>query len=708
MGALDILSNIGSAIGLGSDDNKPPKMVKSTGFDGKSSVDMPEGALSMTDTKAPSGLSDFIPMTGPKGSKTYMDPKSSEAILQKMQDFVDQRTSNQSNWDNRLADAQAWTIGDAGQKAQALKGRQEIATTQAKDVQDMQMQIAQFRAAQERNKAYNEMLKGTYGTQPQTTGGAPQTGGASQAGGDPQTVTTASGQRFAFSSLPPEIQAAARSQIDPEAFQKVITEWAAEHAKGAQKIAGEINVQGRDYVTVKGPNGTEYPSLKKDVPALIAKLYPNGVGSEDVVSAPTTAPDTTAEATAPGFDARKSYGTPAKLLDNLSATESSHDPFAINPDSKALGRYQFTPETAAMLHKQGIKFNPFDADESRAAADYYIQKLVKQNGGDYTKAMMQYGGFKKADPTKYLSQVMNGVDLNNSALTAQAPTAQAPTAQGSPTRNIELNAQIQQLITSIPKPSPNANAAQWEKYHNTIDQLKGNLGAAPIQSAQAANKTTEVARATNSAINEKSAIENASLYNTTYKSALDKLESFANNKANDPLFAIGDRQGDLTSKAYNLAIHLGVDPTAARNTVILNDSRISNSQRAGMSEFDSLKNQIVSAYVHQTFPGRILASELTLGDKAKGVSLESQRESNARSLASIRNVFEISDKLVKGYAKYRDTPGHENTLYDDYVRSKEATDMIRSSNEVMMRKFPGAYTKAEPSAEDKFAKYKKV
>ena len=105
-------------------------------------------------------------------------------------------------------------------------------------------------------------------------------------------------------------------------------------------------------------------------------------------AAPTAAApsvDQTATPVSKTFDAKKSYGTPAKLL-NLNLQESSGNPYAINPDTKAMGHYQFLPDTAAALNKQGIKFNPFNPEESRAAADYQIQQLVKQNGGDYRKA----------------------------------------------------------------------------------------------------------------------------------------------------------------------------------------------------------------------------------------------------------------------------------------------------------------------------------
>jgi len=121
------------------------------------------------------------------------------------------------------------------------------------------------------------------------------------------------------------------------------------------------------------------------------------------------------------FDVNKTYGTPAKLLDNLKQTESSNDPYAVEKNTKAMGSYQFEPDTVALFNKNGAVFNPFKDEEARAAADYQIQQYVKQNGGDYKKAMMQYGGFKKADPTSYLSKVLNGVDLSKQQTQQQAP-----------------------------------------------------------------------------------------------------------------------------------------------------------------------------------------------------------------------------------------------------------------------------------------------
>lgn len=101
-----------------------------------------------------------------------------------------------------------------------------------------------------------------------------------------------------------------------------------------------------------------------------------------------------------------------EILDRLKKTESSGDRFALHPKTKALGAYQFMPETAIMLHKQGIEFNPFNEKQSREAARIYLEQLVKQNNGDLNKALKQYGGFKEQDPSSYIGKVTGTTQTN--------------------------------------------------------------------------------------------------------------------------------------------------------------------------------------------------------------------------------------------------------------------------------------------------------
>ena len=114
-----------------------------------------------------------------------------------------------------------------------------------------------------------------------------------------------------------------------------------------------------------------------------------------------------------------------KVLNGLKKTESSGDPYAINKDSKAMGAYQFTPSTVAMLHKQGIKFNPFDEPEARDAAKQYLTSMLNKNGGDLPKAIAQYGGFVTKDPSKYQKSVLGEQPTQSLQQTAAQPVQQA-------------------------------------------------------------------------------------------------------------------------------------------------------------------------------------------------------------------------------------------------------------------------------------------
>lgn len=112
-----------------------------------------------------------------------------------------------------------------------------------------------------------------------------------------------------------------------------------------------------------------------------------------------------------------------QLLDSLRKVESDKDPFALNKQSKAMGAYQFMPETVQMLHKQGIEFNPFNEKQAREAARTYLGQLVERNGGDVDKALAQYGGFITKNPAEYVGKVKQGA-AQTSAQPAAAPAAQ--------------------------------------------------------------------------------------------------------------------------------------------------------------------------------------------------------------------------------------------------------------------------------------------
>ena len=156
--------------------------------------------------------------------------------------------------------------------------------------------------------------------------------------------------------------------------------------------------------------------------------------------------------------AKKDYGSLVtdKLLDQLKKVESGKDPYAVNKQTKALGPYQFMPETVADLHRKGYKFNAFDEKESRDAAKKYLTELVNKNEGDLDKALAAYGGFVTKDPTEYISKVKGteptrktepvsapSDDLESLILGTTQPEAKKEPAKIKPRQTIEeLQAQV--------------------------------------------------------------------------------------------------------------------------------------------------------------------------------------------------------------------------------------------------------------------------
>jgi len=111
-----------------------------------------------------------------------------------------------------------------------------------------------------------------------------------------------------------------------------------------------------------------------------------------------------------------------ELLDRLRQVESGGDTLAINRRTKAMGPYQFMPDTVQMLHKQGIKFNPFDEKESREAAKIYLGRLINRHNGNIELALKDYGGFVTKDHSDYVSRIIgNQNDRNIPASTSQRP-----------------------------------------------------------------------------------------------------------------------------------------------------------------------------------------------------------------------------------------------------------------------------------------------
>ena len=152
-----------------------------------------------------------------------------------------------------------------------------------------------------------------------------------------------------------------------------------------------------------------------------------------------------------------------KILDNIKGIESGKsDGLVMNKDTKALGPYQFTPETMLTLHKMGLTFNPLVESEARNAANIYLTKLVNDNGGDLNKALAIYSGHIKTDPSGYITQATAGV----------APT---PGAAAAPANKPIYGPEVQKARTATAEALVATNKKQFEQFANDNTMAQNTL-----------------------------------------------------------------------------------------------------------------------------------------------------------------------------------------------------------------------------------------
>jgi len=210
---------------------------------------------------------------------------------------------------------------------------------------------------------------------------------------------------------------------------------------GRYKDIENRSAAGMETVEVQLPGGRTVRMTK----AQLADLAGNGPSAGNAgAGGPISGP--AGPGAAPG-----TFGTPANVLDGLRRTESGGDPYAINRQTQAMGPYQFLPSTVAMLHRQGIRFDPFDEASARGAADQYLQMLLKQHGGDMNRALAAYGGFVTKDPSAYVASVTGqrpaaaGQPSVGPGLEVQSPAAAERakvTATGQANRFVDLEKSI--------------------------------------------------------------------------------------------------------------------------------------------------------------------------------------------------------------------------------------------------------------------------
>lgn len=175
-----------------------------------------------------------------------------------------------------------------------------------------------------------------------------------------------------------------------------------------------------------------------------AKLKPRAAAPAAPPRPPVVTPDTKqAQERLSALETQ--YGLPRGLLDSIWSTESARGKNMMSP-AGAEGHFQFMPNTAK---EYGLK-NPYDFNESSDAAARKMRDLLKQYGGDMTKATAAYnwgqGNLAKKgmagapeETRNYVSKVLGGVQAAN-----VAPAGRASGGDNSTTvqvDNININTQ---------------------------------------------------------------------------------------------------------------------------------------------------------------------------------------------------------------------------------------------------------------------------
>ena len=617
-------------------------------------------------------------------------PMQSEALLKAMQDEYDRRTPNSglgrfNTFLESMKDAVAITSRDPGS---AMAARDAEKRAREESLFNMRANIASLQGQQKQQAQTNAFMAGQ-GQPAQAGQGQPAQAGQ----GQPAQAASMSPAMQMIQSLPAALQGRGMQLARDGDWDKLakLAQDTSIHRSDLEKNMSYINSL---------PEGDDKERLKRNT---LEKTYgtytyidENGYEHKYTLGGPTdpafnnppntaTTPTTTATTPTGAFDPKKSYGTPAKLLDNLGMAESSNDPYAVNPSTKTMGKYQFDPHTVAMLHKQGVKFNPFDPDESRAAADYYIQQLVKKNGGDYNKAMAQYGGFVKSDPMAYVSKVMSGV--------APSTPNTTPLPNPFPRRSEEYKTQEAknaQTQAEIIKKQAETNIETTAKQEQAAAELYGkDYGAGPQHKQQAIDTI----------------------------GAADRVITLANDPTYKKLMGYYEG-GNKAATALVKALNFGTAKLFGQEEFekAMSALNFNEKERTALQRLQTDSKKLGIEYTAQMFKGARLGIGLEkLGSEGKGISPSFTPETN-KLYASItkRN----AEFVLDAHKTFRDdwltkNPGKQ---WGDFIQSKEYDTMLDKhlENEQKLTAGTGVeFKKLSPDAAidankgSKFDKYRK-
>lgn len=262
--------------------------------------------LNTTDTTEESTVTPQVtPAAAPKGSKYALPTVKGtvgldSSILEQMQNIIAQKEAKRNSFGEALRDVMAYDVGYRGDLSKGLREREAEKEASAADIFNMKSQIAQYKAAQENQKAFEARRAkelGLDGNVPTAAGAQPAAGGA---------------------GMSPEIRNALMNARTEEEYKKIYNDWAKEQAK--IKAQYEYNTA-LDQIVQFPVDGElvdmtlrQAKKLAENNPALKAKLdalYPSATTAP--VAAPVTAPaaTTTTPAAAPAAPVAAPVAAPA-------------------------------------------------------------------------------------------------------------------------------------------------------------------------------------------------------------------------------------------------------------------------------------------------------------------------------------------------------------------------------------------------------------
>ncbi len=683
MSALDLLKGNGTAVGLGGALGRKSDPTIDPGM----SIPLDE---EVSPPKAGGLDGGFISVPGPKGSKSVLDTASSEQILKRMQDYLDQRTGPKAQFESHLADALAY--GSGPNPSAAVYNRQQQKESQANDILAKQMEIAQFRSAQEQQKIEQANYDKLYGSGAQAANGTTMGSGY---GGTTPGVSQDILRRVAM----------LRASGYKEEANKLLNESLAQVNKAQSELA--YSPTQTEIVDV-WVNGEKQQMTRGD-----AAKYVRGVAPDAVVQPAGSPPPPQAQAQAQaqaqpqaqraGFDANvskvftreggykpaDSNGAPVNFGINQKANPDIDVKNLSQDQAKSIykARYwdpiggdQLPPATAAVA---------FDAAVNQGVS--YAKQLIEKTGGDPQKMLAQrmqdYTELAKRDPSK--APLLNGWLNRLQDVRANLEPGQVAT-QAAPTQTQTQNAPV------IQAPIVGGTGKGSGEVQQALTQKAGEANIEVAKSGETAEQQKIRAGAGDREAKLKDAADPTALADLRNSS-----NEIINAASNHPeVFAIGnqaDWKGMLNAAMPKIPILGG------KTQDVMARSELNPETNTIRTNADSAAARLQAYWAKVAFQGsRMEQAFLRLAERAKGVSVDMPAKTNIINATLLKNTADFVEAKNNAWERYKQT--HDNPRYENFEESPELKQVVDVASKRLKSQFPDVFSEPSLDLKTRFPK----